>query len=102
MPKMKRRYRRSVIFSRLRRKSSSFRPEDNRFQRFIKLNCYCAPWHATETGESLMVLLFFSTHMDLGSARLLMITTITTPLGDAKSFLGGSSAQSIRWLAMAP
>ncbi len=50
--------------------------------------------HSTFTGESVMVLVFFSTHMDRGSARLLMVTTTTTPLGVTKSFLGGSRAQS--------
>lgn len=46
-------------------------------------------------GESLTVLAFFSTHIDLVSCRPLMMTTTITPVEETKSFFGGSSAQSI-------
>jgi hypothetical protein len=62
---------------------------------FHSRQAYPGPWHSTVKGEVVIVLDFFSTQREVDSDRWLIVTTTITPLGDWKSFFGGSVAQSM-------
>ncbi len=57
---------------------------------------YLGALQTASWGDRVMVLDFFSTHIESGLAvTLLIVTTMITPVGERKAFLGGSIAQSM-------